>query len=93
MIGKKVIPDPANYPGMVGVSRDAFFSTLGRLDVSPSCHGYRHDEVLGYRSDWKTPYGRVLGMTIGGTHASESAYMVTREFYEANRAALTSSGS
>lgn len=79
----KAIPDPARY-GMVGVSREAFFATVGQLDVHPSPVG-PYDRVFGYTSEWKTRAGQVLAKTVGGTHLSETAYLVSQTFYERHR--------
>lgn len=87
LLPSKVVPDASDY-GMVGVSREAFFATVGKMDVHPSLAGQNYDPVLGYVSKWKTPYGDVVGATVGGTHLSETAYMVSCEFFERNRAAI-----
>lgn len=73
---------PPSRGDMVRVSKETFFATVGRLNVHPTIGQQKWDQVLGYRSDWKTPHGEVLGVTVGGTHLSETEYMVTRAFFE-----------
>lgn len=82
----KVIPDA--LPGMVAVSRDAFYAVVGKLDVHPTPQG-PWDHVLGYRSDWKLRDGRLIACSIGEPPLSEVTYMVTEGFHAANRAALS----
>lgn len=75
--------------GMVEVSEKAFFATVGQLAVSPRAEG-RYDQTTGYVSKWKMHGGSgpTLGASFGGTHLCADTYMVTPEFFAANRAAF-----
>ncbi len=74
--------------GMVEVSKKAFFATIGQLNVHPVSGQERYDAVKGYFSRWKTPDGRILGGSVGGTYLSETLFMVTHEFHEKHRDAI-----
>lgn len=69
---------------MILVTKDSFFATVGQLDVHPHIAG-AHDPVDGYTSSWETPQRHVLGRSFG---IGKTAYYVTPEFFEKNRAAL-----
>lgn len=66
--------------GMVPVSKEEFFATVGRMDVLPSIVGEACDDERGYLSRWKLRDGRVVGVTFGGTHLMENKYGVAPEF-------------
>lgn len=76
---------PPEIAGTVTVTKEAFFATVGKLDVHP-CPTGKYDPVFGYRSDWKLRDGRIIGFSNGGTTFSTTRYMVTQRFYDANRA-------
>jgi len=61
------------------VSSEQFYAALGAKNVHPTPVGRWSDE-WGYRSDWKTPDGRVLGVTIGGTTTQKRVYLATPDF-------------
>lgn len=61
------------FPGFKRVTRDEFFAAIGPTDVHPSPEG-RYHLVTGYRSDWKTPRGVIVGRSMGGTSLMERAY-------------------
>lgn len=86
-----VIPD--DLSGMIAVTRDTFFATVGQLNVHP-CPTGNWDPVLGYRSEWKMHggAGEHIATTIGGTSLSNTAYLVAPGFYDRNRAALARVG-
>ena len=70
---------PAELRQLEVISRESFFAALGPLNVHPTPVGRWSDE-WGYRSDWKTPEGRVLGVTIGGTTTRQRIYLATPDF-------------
>ena len=76
-----VAADASDY-GMVEVSRDVFFETVGQLDVHPSSAGFAWDDILGYPSRWNLRDGTVVGMTIGLPPRSRETFMVTPSFFE-----------
>lgn len=50
---------------MVRVSQDVFFTTIGGLNVHPHLGSQKYDPVIGYKSYWKTPNGKLLGISFG----------------------------
>lgn len=78
---------PPEIEGMVTISRNAFYATVGQLDVHPYPVG-NFDPIFGYRSDWKTRNHKVIAATVGGMIHSHARYMVTREFFNANRTTI-----
>jgi hypothetical protein len=43
-------------------------------------------------SHWKLRDGTLIGKSVGGTHLSHRCYMVTRAFFDSNRAAIDRAG-
>jgi hypothetical protein len=78
---------PPEIPGTVTISREAFHATVHTLDVMPNPQG-NYDQTFGYLSRWETPRRTVIGYTHGGTTFSEKRYMVTQDFYEANKSKI-----
>lgn len=81
---------PERLKGLIPVTRDSFFASVGHLNVHPSIYG-NHDRTLGYLSDWKLEagVGERIGATIGGTTFCEKVYFVTPSFFNKNAATLT----
>ena len=86
-----VINDKATPPevsGYVTISQEAFFATVGRLDVAPRAVG-DYDPIFGYRSHWKLNRGgELVGVSAGGTCHSHHRFMVSPQFFDANRDAI-----
>lgn len=62
--------------GVVEVTKDSFFASIGQLDVHPTIQGAWNKET-GYTSAWLTRAGRVLrGMSTSGTHQANPQYFV-----------------
>lgn len=82
---------PEAIDGMVTITRNAFFASVGRLNVHPGVVG-RYDRTFGFRSDWKTPDGEVIAVTVGGTVFAHTRYMVTQRIFNGHRAAIAAAG-
>ncbi len=78
--GNREVLDVSKY-GMASVSRDRFFAVVGPMNVHPSnSHSGKWDDLRGYESRWQTPFGDLVGITVGGTHLSEPAYLLAHRF-------------
>lgn len=67
--------------GLVRVSKDFFFATIGKLDVHPCLfNSPRYDDVIGYVSEWKTPRGLIVGKSVGGTPSLPTQYAISKTF-------------
>lgn len=82
---------PEAIDGMVTITRDAFFASVGRLKVHPGVVG-KYDRTFGFRSDWKLPGGEVIAVTVGGTLYAHKRYMVTQRIFNGHRAAIAAAG-
>lgn len=65
---------PLFSEGFTQVSQSEFFSVVGPLDVHPYIVLARYDPRLGYRSQWKTRQGEIVGETVGGTLLLETQF-------------------
>ena len=71
---------PPEFPGFVTVSKEAFFATVGQLDVIPHiASGY--DTAFGYTNEWQLRDRTVIGKSRGGTYLSETRYAVSQAFH------------
>jgi len=77
---------PPEIEGMITVSYEAFFGTVGKLNVHPRIvNEYSYDQTFGYLTEWIIQNTKeVVGISNGGTTFSETRYMVTKKFYDAN---------
>ena len=50
---------------MKQVSKEEFFSAVGRFDLNPSKSSDRWSEEFGYRTSWKNKNREHIGLTTG----------------------------
>lgn len=75
---------PEEVPDMVTISKEAFYATVGQLNVNPYPVG-NWDNIFGYKTEWRTPERILRGISFTESYCSNGRYMVSEAFFESHR--------